>query len=237
METKLLEMYKPTDHCNMFVGNSATCQAFRNKLYEFLMSYRYAVRSNVQKLKEILSACTNTAYFDSETSIDHVLNILNQNKNVPSMVKGTSFFQQSHYWTISRTLVIRNFISSRLKAFTTSGIIAFWERFCSKYCKNQPEHGSFHSPDKNSNEKSFKSQELESNLTSLFFLMLIMFAISILCFAGELCTTLKTALDFHLFVKIAGVAVAKKCLILVSRYLQRTFKLIFTINRNTFGTT
>jgi hypothetical protein len=160
--------YTPMGNCDSFRDNSSTCQVVNRKLYEFLESYRYAVRSNVQKLKEMLSVCTNTVYVDTETSIDHVIQILNREKNVPSMVKGTSFFQQSHYWTISRTWLLRKLISSRLKAFTTSGIIAFWERFCSKYCKKQPEHRAFHSPVINSNESTFNSQELESNLASLF---------------------------------------------------------------------
>jgi hypothetical protein len=162
---KLLAKYNSTEECDFVFGNSASCEASRTKTYEFLDSYRYAVRSNVQKLKEILSVCTNTAYVDMETSIDQVLHILNQDKSVPTMVKGTSFFHQSHYWTMSYTSLLRKLMNSRLKAFTTSGIIAFWERFCSKYCKKRPEHSAFHNPVMNSQDRTFKSQELESNLT------------------------------------------------------------------------
>jgi hypothetical protein len=187
METKLLAIYNnQAKDCDFVFRDSLTCQAFRKKLYEFLESYRYAVRSNVQKLKEILSVCTNTAYVDTETAIDQVLHILNQDESVPTMVKGTPFFQQSHYWTINRSWLLRKLLSSRLNAFTTSGIIAFWEKFCSKYCKKPQERGAFHTPVMNSPDRTFKSQELESNLISLFFLILTIFAISVLCFVGEL---------------------------------------------------
>jgi hypothetical protein len=222
MRTQLLAKYNPTEECDFVFNKSSTCQTFMKKLYEFLDSYRYAVRSNVENLKKVLSVCTNTAYVDTETSIDHVLHILCQDKSVPTMVKGSLFFQQSHYWTMSDTWLLRKLMNSRMKALTTSGIIAFWEKFCYKYCKKRTGHSAIHPPVMSSEDRSFQSQELESNLTSLFFLILIMSAISILCFVGELCITFKTILDLREFVKIAGVSFTKKCLILISECIQRT---------------
>jgi hypothetical protein len=212
MWTKLLAKYDSTEECDFVFGNSASCQPSREKTYEFLDSYRYAVRSNVQELKKILSVCTNTAYVDTETSIDQVLHILNQDKSVPTMVKGNSFFQKSHYWTMSYTWLLRKLMVSRLQVFTTSGIIAFWERFCSKYCKKRTGHSALHLPVMTSQDRNFESQELESNLTSLFFLLLIMSAISIICFVGELCISFKAGLDLRVFAKIPFT---KKCLIYI----------------------
>jgi hypothetical protein len=222
MWKKLLSKDNLTEECDFVFGNSASCEASRKKTYKFLDSYRYAVRSNVQELKKILSVCTNTAYVDTETSIDQVLHILNQDKSVPTMVKGTPFFQKSHYWTMSYTSLLRKLMNSRLKAFTTSGIIAFWERFCSKYCKKPAGHSALHPPVMSFQDRSFKSQELESDLTSLVFLILIMSAISIICFVGELCITFKRILDLRAFLKIPGVSFTKKCLILISECIQRT---------------
>jgi hypothetical protein len=209
MRTQLLTKYNPTEECDFVFNKSSTCQTFMKKLYEFLDSYRYAVRSNVQRLKKVLSVCTNTAYVDTETSIDHVLHILYQDKSVPTMVKGSLFFQQSHYWTMSDTWLLRKLMNSRLKAFTTSGIIAFWEKFCSKYCRKPQERSALHTPVMNSNDGTFKSQELESNLASLFFLILIMSSISVLFFLGELFIAIKAVLDLRVFVKIAGLTFAK----------------------------
>jgi hypothetical protein len=209
MRKQLLTKYNPTEECDFVFNKSSTCQTFMKKSYEFLDSYRYAVRSNVQRIKKVLSVCTNTAYVDTETSIDHVRHILNEDKSVPTMVKGSSFFQQSHYWTISDTWLLRKLMNSRLKAFTTSGIIAFWEKFCSKYCNQPHERSALHTPDMNSNDRTFKSQELESNLASLFFLILIMSTISVLFFLGELFIAIKAALDLRVFVKIPGLTFAK----------------------------
>jgi hypothetical protein len=212
MQTQLLSIYNnQTKDCDFVFSDSLTCPAFRKKLYKFINSYRYAVRTNFQKLKEILSVCTNTAYVDTETSIDQVLQIFKQDKSVPTMVKGNSFFQQSHYWTMSYTWLLRKLMVSRLQLFTTSGIIAFWERFCSKYCKQRPEHSAIHTPVMNSQDRTFKSQELESNLTSLFFLILIMSTISIFCFVVECCFTIKTAQYLHVFFKTAEVSCTKNC--------------------------
>jgi hypothetical protein len=105
MIIKLYAHYKLDRSCSMVSGNSSTCQAFQNKSFEFLNSYRYVVRSDIRKLKEILSLCTNTAFIDTETSIDNFLYIWNQDEHLPSMVKGplSPFFQQSQSWTMSNT--------------------------------------------------------------------------------------------------------------------------------------
>jgi hypothetical protein len=66
MTTNLFAKYKPSD-CSMVHGKSSSCQASRETLFEFLDSYGYVVLSDVQKLKEKLSVCTNTAFFDTET--------------------------------------------------------------------------------------------------------------------------------------------------------------------------
>jgi hypothetical protein len=194
--TKLLAKFNSTEECDFVFGNSASCEASRKKTFQFLDSYRYAVRSNVQELKKILSVCTNTAYVDTETSIDQVLQIFKQDKSVPTMVKGSSFFQQSHYWTMSYAWLSRKLMVSRLQVFTTSRIIAFWERFCSKYCKQRPEHSAIYTPVMNSQDRTFKSQELESNLT---------------CFVVECCVTIKTAQYLHVFLKTAEVSCTKNC--------------------------
>jgi hypothetical protein len=110
---------------------------------------------------------------------------------------------------MSDTWLLRKLMNSRLKAFTTSGIIAFWEKFCSKYCKKPQERSALHTPVMNSNDGTFKSQELESNLASLFFLILIMSSISVLFFLGELFIAIKAVLDLRVFVKIAGLTFAK----------------------------
>jgi hypothetical protein len=174
ISTKLLAKYKPTVDCNFLFGNSSVCQAYKQESLEFLDSYKYAVRSNVQELKELLSVCTKTAFIDEENSIDHFLHVWNQDEQFPQMVKGNSFFQQRYSWNMSGTWLFRKLLSSRLKAFATSGIIGFWERFCLKYCIKQPEQLSVsHNPIINSKATNFKPQKLGSNLTSLFFIMFI----------------------------------------------------------------
>jgi hypothetical protein len=185
MKTKLFVKYKPKGYCDLFSGNSSSCKAYRKKWFGFVSSYRYAVRSDVQKLKEILSDCTNTAFIDTETSIDELLHIWNQDEHVPSMVKGSPFFQRSYYWAMSDTWLLRKLMSSRLKAFTASGIIGFWERFCLKHCKKQSGFSGIQNQVKNSKATVFKAQKLGSNVTSLFLILLIAFAISVLCFLGE----------------------------------------------------
>jgi hypothetical protein len=80
------------------------------------------------------------------------------------MVKGTSFFQQSYTWTMSDTWLFRKLLNSRLKAFTTSGIIGFWENFCLKYCKKPPELQNLPIISK---ARTFKAQRLGSNLFSV----------------------------------------------------------------------
>jgi hypothetical protein len=177
--------YSQMFHCNVFAENSSTCQAKRKEWFGFVNSYRYAVRSDVEKLKEMLSVCTNTAFIDTETSIDNFLHIWNQDEHLPSMVKGKPFFQQSYYWTMTDTWLLRKLMSFRVKAFTTSGIIGFWERFCLKHCKKPPEHSELQNLLINSNTITFKPQKLGTNISSLFFILLISFAISILCFLGE----------------------------------------------------
>jgi hypothetical protein len=177
--------HKSTGACDQFHIDSSNCQGFRRKSFEFVNSYTYAVRSDVEKLKEKLSVCTNTAFIDTETSIDNFLHIWNQDEGLPSMVKGNSFYQQSYSWTMGYTWLLRKVMSSRMKAFTTSGIIGFWERFCLKYCKMQSEISDVHNTIKNFNAVTFKPQKLASNMTSLFLIMLIISAVSILCFVGE----------------------------------------------------
>jgi hypothetical protein len=185
VSNKLFAKYKPSGYCDMYHGNSSSCLAFRKKSFEFLDSYTYVVRSNVEKLKKMLSVCTNTAYIDTETSINNFLHFRNEDEHLPPMVKGNSFFQQSHYWTISRSWVLKKLISYRLKAFADSGIIGFWEAFCLKYCKQQPGKEKSHELIMVSKMKAFRPQELGSNLISLFFIILILLCISILCFLGE----------------------------------------------------
>jgi hypothetical protein len=185
MWSNLFAKYKPKGSCNIIFGNSSTCQTCRKKSFEFIDTYTYAVRSDVQKLKEILSVCTNTAFIDTEISIDNVLHIWNKDEHLPLMVKGSPFFQQSHSWTMSNTWVFRKLLSSRLKAFTTSGIIGFWERFCLKHCKKPPELSELENPATNFKTITFKSQKLGSNISSLFFILLIAFAISIFRFLWE----------------------------------------------------
>jgi hypothetical protein len=200
MWSNLFAKYKPKGSCNIIFGNSSTCQTCRKKSFEFIDTYKYAVRSDVQKLKEILSVCTNTAFIDTEISIDNVLHIWNQDEHLPLMVKGSPFFQQSYSWTMSNTWIylyisvyiyMYKLLISRLKAFTTSGIIGFWERFCLKHCKKPPELSQLENPATNFKTITFKSQKLKSNISSLFFILLIDFAISILCFLGELFSTLQ----------------------------------------------
>jgi hypothetical protein len=178
----LFAKYKPTGSCNIIFGNSSTCQTCRKKSFEFIDTYTYAVRSDVQKLKEILPVCTNTAFIDTEISIDNVLHIWNQDEHLPLMVKGSPFFQQSHSWTMSNTWLFRKLLSSRLKGFTTSGIIGFWERFCLKHCKKPPELSELENSATNLKTITFKTQKLGSNISSLFLILLIAFAISILLF-------------------------------------------------------
>jgi hypothetical protein len=181
----LFTKYKPKGSCNYVSGDSSTCQVFRKKSFEFLDSYRYAIRSDVEKLKEILSVCTNTAFIDTETSIDSFLPIWNQDERVPSMVKGSSFFQRSHTWTMSNTWLLRKHMSSRMKTFTTAGIIGFWERYCVKHCKKQSEPSELQNSVMNSTAMTFKPQKLGSNIISLFLILLTTFTISILCLLGE----------------------------------------------------
>jgi hypothetical protein len=183
--TNQLAKQKPNGDCNLFHVDSSNCQGYRRKSFEFVNSYTYAVRSDVDKLKEKLSVCTNTAFIDTETSIDNFLHIWNQDERLPSMVKGNSFYQQSYSWTMGYPWLLRKVMSSRMKAFTTSGIIGFWERFCLKYCKMQSEISDVHNTIKNFNAVTFKPQKLASNMTSLFLIMLIISAVSILCFVGE----------------------------------------------------
>jgi hypothetical protein len=185
VKNKLFAKYKPDDHCYPVSGNSSSCQASRKKLFEFIDSYTYALRSDVLKLKEKLSVCTNTAFIDTETSINCFLHIWNQDEHLPSMVKGTSFFLESYSWTMSHTWLLRKLLNSRLNAFTTSGIIGFWERFCLKHCKKSQELSELQNPPTNSKAATFNAQKLESNISSLFFILLITFAISILCLLGE----------------------------------------------------
>jgi hypothetical protein len=165
----VIEMFENSENKSQFISN-------------FVDSYSYVVRSDVKKLKELLSVCTNTALIDTETSIDSFLQIWNQDENLPSMVKGSPFFQQSHSWTIIDAWLFRKLLSFRLKTFTTSGIIGFWERFCLKHCKSQSE---FQNSAINSKTFIFKAQKLGSNITSLFLMLLIASAISILCFLFE----------------------------------------------------
>jgi hypothetical protein len=185
IETKMFAKYKSWAECRILWGNSSSCQASRKKLFEFLDSYRYVVRSDADKLKEKLSVCTKTAFIDTETSIDNILHIWNQDEHLPSMVKGSSFFQRSYSWAMSDTWILRKLMSSRIKAFTTSGIIGFWEGFCLKHCKIQSGTNEFHNPVMNSKAVTFKPQKLASNLTSLFLMMLIVSTISFLCFVCE----------------------------------------------------
>jgi hypothetical protein len=177
--------HKSTGACDQFHIDSSSCQAFRRKTFEFVNSYTYAVRSDVDKLKKKLSVCTNTAFIDTETSIDNFLHIWNQDERFPSMVKGNPFYQQSYSWTMGYSWLLRKVMSSRMKAFTTSGIIGFWERFCLKYCKIQSETSDFHNTTKNCNAVTVKPQKLALDMTSLFLIMLIISAVSILCFVGE----------------------------------------------------
>jgi hypothetical protein len=180
---KLFAKHKPDDHCYPISGNSSSCQASRKKWFEFIDTYTYALHSDVQKLKDKLSVCTNTAFIDTETSIDSFLHIWNQDEHLPSMVKGTSFFPQSYSWTMSNTWLLR--MNSRLNAFATSGIIGFWETFCLKHCKKPQGLSGLQNPPINSKAVTFNAQKLESNISSLFFILLITFAISILCLLGE----------------------------------------------------
>jgi hypothetical protein len=177
------KLYKPKDYSNSF--SEKEFQAERDKIFKFVDSYSYVVRSDVQKLKEVLSVCTNTAFIDTETAIDSFLHIWNQDEHLPSMVKGSPFFQQSHSWTMRDTWLFRKLLNFRLKAFTTSGIIGFWERFCLKHCKKQSELSELQYPDVNSKIITFNAQKLGSNISSLFFMLLITLAISILCLLGE----------------------------------------------------
>jgi hypothetical protein len=185
MRIKVFAKFKPKGLCDMFSGNSSTCQADRNKFFGFIDSYRYVERSDVEKLKEILAVCTNTAFIDKENSIDDFLHIWSQDEHFPSMVKGSLFFQRSFNWAMSDTWILRKLMSSRMKAFTASGIFGFWERFCLKHCRMQSETSEFHIPVKNLKAGTFKPQKLGSNLTSLFLIKLIISTISILCFVGE----------------------------------------------------
>jgi hypothetical protein len=187
MRNKQFAKYEQKGGCDVLSGNSSTCEADRKKTFKFLDSYRYAVRSDVQKLKEILSVCTHTALIDRENAIDGFLHIWNQDEHVPPMVKGTSFFQQSYTWTMSHTWVLRKLLSFRLTAFTATGIIGFWERFCLKHCKKPPEFSELQSPPIIFKTNTFKPQKLQSNMSTLFFILLIAFALSILCFLGERC--------------------------------------------------
>jgi hypothetical protein len=103
IETKIFSRYTSRGECNIFHAKSTSCQASRRKSLEFINSYSYAFRSDVQKLKEKLSICRNTAYIDTETSIDNFLHIWNQDEHFPSMMKGNPFFQLSYDSTISDT--------------------------------------------------------------------------------------------------------------------------------------
>jgi hypothetical protein len=113
------------------------------------------------------------------------LHIWSQDEHLPSMVKGSLFFQRSFNWAMSDTWILRKLMSSRMKAFTAFGIFGFWERFCLKHCRMQSETSEFHIPVKNLKPGTFKPQKLGSNLTSLFLIKLIISTISILCFVGE----------------------------------------------------
>jgi hypothetical protein len=95
MRNKQFAKYEQKSGCDVLSGNSSTCEADRKKTFKFLDSYRYAVRSDVQKLKEILSVCTNTALIDRKKSTDGFLHIWNQDQHVPPTVKGTSFFNRA----------------------------------------------------------------------------------------------------------------------------------------------
>jgi hypothetical protein len=187
VKVKLLKRYKfPVGECSEYHGNSTDCQAYRKELFGFVDSYSYVLRSSFKELKEKLAVCTKTAYIDSESSIDHFLHLWNEDSRSPPMVKGNSFFQKNYDWTIKQSWLLRKLMSSRLKAFTASGIIQFWESFCLKHCKSQTGHAKSHKSVMNSKTtKTFKSQDLGSNLTSLFFLMLILSSCSILCFLAE----------------------------------------------------
>jgi hypothetical protein len=182
---EMFAKYKLSSDCGKFHGNSSKSQVFRSKLFGFLDSYMYAIRSDVQRLKKILSVCKNTAYIDTEISIDNILHIWNQDEHIPSMVKGSPFFQLNYYWTMRNMWLLRKLVSSRMEAFTTSGIIGFWERFCLKYCKMQSESRDFQNTVRNSKAVTFKPQKLASNITSLFLIMLIISAVSTLCFVLE----------------------------------------------------
>jgi hypothetical protein len=175
-------------------GNPIWCEAYYKELLQFLDSYRLVRRGEVSEIQKILSVCTKTAYFDTVDSIDRFKLLMEaQGESLPQLAKGNPFYEQRFFWAVKYTWVFRRILEFRLKAFTVSGIIQFWESFCKKYCKQQTGKINTNQVPTISNPKSFKPQGLQSNLMSLFYAIFILLSASSLCFLLEI--YLKLCLD------------------------------------------